>query len=43
MPFQHGVRDTVVIDKARKMLREEPLRDGCSRGDSGCSRKAAME
>jgi hypothetical protein len=43
MPFLHGVKDTVVTDKARIMLQEEPLKDGCSRGDSGHAMKAALE
>jgi hypothetical protein len=30
MPFLHGIKDTVVRDKARTMLQEEPLKHGCS-------------
>jgi hypothetical protein len=28
MPFLHGIRDTVIRDKARTKLQEEPLKDG---------------
>jgi hypothetical protein len=43
MPFLHCARDMVITDQAKTMLQEEPLKDGCSRGDNGCSGKAVRE
>jgi hypothetical protein len=39
MPFLHGIRDTVVRDKARTRLCQEARKDRCSGRDSGKTRR----
>jgi hypothetical protein len=41
--FLHGIRDMIIRGKARTMLQEEPLKDGCSGRNIGHKWNATSE